>query len=489
MVDPALATKKLEMAQVAPGRYQAEFDVTRPGSYQLMFSQTKDTQLVGRQTRGLAVGYPDELRLRGVNNELLRSIAAASLGRFEPRAESVFDPPQVDCAAGSSVMALPGGGGRVILCAGCGLAANRPDPVISIPAAVLTFHACDLTVQSSDRADSIRYGPRLRHGLSALSVQKGAFAMSERILETLEPVRRRQLVLEMVRCSAIGLLAGSLAAMVMGVLRWQGSADLWTALAASALAGGPLIGALFGLLRGRSITLAAATVDRCYELKDRAVTAIDFLRRGEPTPLHVLQVADAQRHIASIDVRKVAPFRLPRSMPFALAATAVALGLMLWPQQPRVHARPSEPLDAVMNAAIEAEENLESLEETARKENDPKLKELVQKLNETIQEMKLPGVDTKEALAKLSEMQAAITASRRSSTSGWSTPRCSPWAKRWHRPSRSTGPARLSSRASTTWRPSSSRRPSPSSTATKPRRSRRSSPRPPRRWKRPAWPN
>ena len=60
-----------------------------------MFSQTRDTQLVGRQTRGLAVGYPDELRLRGVNNELLRSIAAASLGRFEPRAESVFDPPQV----------------------------------------------------------------------------------------------------------------------------------------------------------------------------------------------------------------------------------------------------------------------------------------------------------------------------------------------------------------------------------------------------------
>ena len=42
---------------------------TRPGqgSYQLMFSQTKDSQLVGRQTRGLAVGYPDELRLRPTN--------------------------------------------------------------------------------------------------------------------------------------------------------------------------------------------------------------------------------------------------------------------------------------------------------------------------------------------------------------------------------------------------------------------------------------
>ena len=64
----------------------------------------------------------------------------------------------------------------------------------------------------------------------------------------------------------------------------------------------------------------------------------------------------------------------------------------------------------MLAAALEAEESLEDLEEAAKKENDPKLKELVQKLNETIQEMKLPGVDTKEALAKLSEMQAAITA-------------------------------------------------------------------------------
>jgi Ca-activated chloride channel homolog len=93
LVDPGLATKKVEMGQVAPGRYQAEFDVTRPGSYQLMFSQTKETQVLGRQTRGLAVGYPDELRLRGVNHELLRSIAAAAEGRFEPTAESVFEVP------------------------------------------------------------------------------------------------------------------------------------------------------------------------------------------------------------------------------------------------------------------------------------------------------------------------------------------------------------------------------------------------------------
>jgi len=94
LVDPQLTTKKIEMVQVAPGRYQAEFDTTRSGSYQLMFSQTKDSQLVGRQSRGLAVGYPDELRLRPTNTELLRSIASASGGRFDVKPESVFDAPE-----------------------------------------------------------------------------------------------------------------------------------------------------------------------------------------------------------------------------------------------------------------------------------------------------------------------------------------------------------------------------------------------------------
>jgi hypothetical protein len=94
LVDPQLATKKIEMRQVAPGRYQAEFDTSRAGSYQLLFSQTRDAQLLGRQTRGLAVGYPDELRLRPVNAERLKAIAAAAGGRFDAPPESVFNPPE-----------------------------------------------------------------------------------------------------------------------------------------------------------------------------------------------------------------------------------------------------------------------------------------------------------------------------------------------------------------------------------------------------------
>jgi hypothetical protein len=94
MVDPHLATSKLEMVQVAPGRYQAEFDTTQPGAYQLMFSQTQESQLLGRQSRGLAVGYPDELRLRPTNSDLLRSVAAAAGGRFDITPGAVFAAPE-----------------------------------------------------------------------------------------------------------------------------------------------------------------------------------------------------------------------------------------------------------------------------------------------------------------------------------------------------------------------------------------------------------
>jgi Mg-chelatase subunit ChlD len=93
LIDPQLVTKALEMAQTAPGRYQAEFDAAQSGSYQLRFTQSRYGQVTGQQSRGLAVGYPDELRLRAVNTDVLKSIAAATAGRFDPTAESIFDPP------------------------------------------------------------------------------------------------------------------------------------------------------------------------------------------------------------------------------------------------------------------------------------------------------------------------------------------------------------------------------------------------------------
>jgi Ca-activated chloride channel homolog len=92
VIDPSLSTKKLEMIQTAPGRYVAEFETPLSGSYHMDFSQTLDGKLINHQSRGLMVGFPDELRLRPTNTEALRSIARVSGGRFDPSAESIFEP-------------------------------------------------------------------------------------------------------------------------------------------------------------------------------------------------------------------------------------------------------------------------------------------------------------------------------------------------------------------------------------------------------------
>lgn len=91
IIDPQLGQKKLELKQTAPGRYVAEFETPASGAYHLNLTQkTAGGTLLHQQTRGLIVGYPDELRLHPTNNELLKSLAESTGGRFDPKPEELF---------------------------------------------------------------------------------------------------------------------------------------------------------------------------------------------------------------------------------------------------------------------------------------------------------------------------------------------------------------------------------------------------------------
>jgi Ca-activated chloride channel family protein len=92
VIDAQLNKKSLTMSQTAPGRYQAEFATPEAGAYHMEFAQKKDGKLIYQQSRGLSVGYPDELRLRPTNTEHLKAIARVSGGTFDPPAESIFAP-------------------------------------------------------------------------------------------------------------------------------------------------------------------------------------------------------------------------------------------------------------------------------------------------------------------------------------------------------------------------------------------------------------
>lgn len=233
--------------------------------------------------------------------------------------------------------------------------------------------------------------------------------MKERIYRGLAPVRRRQLGQGVARAVIVGLLASSMVGIGLGLWRWQTATSIPPALVFTILLAGPLLGMLAALARRPSWLGVAVAVDARHGLKDRFATALDFLARPESSPLHALQIDDAARHLDRVEPRAVVPFRFPLLLPYAAAALAIALGVLAWPLTPRpVQARPAAPLPSVLGQAEQISEDLEQLDDLAKKERDQELEALVERLREKVEELKQPGVDVREAMAKISEMQAAI---------------------------------------------------------------------------------
>src|SRR5262249_11064016 len=94
LIDPQLGNLKLPMEQTAPGRYTATVETPNAGAYHLELSQKLSGQPLLQQSRGLVVGYPEELRLKPTDEELLRSLARASGGMYNPAPEEVFTSPE-----------------------------------------------------------------------------------------------------------------------------------------------------------------------------------------------------------------------------------------------------------------------------------------------------------------------------------------------------------------------------------------------------------
>lgn len=90
-IDPRLRREKSLLRQTAPGRYATDFETPRAGAYHLEVALKQNDQVIYRQSRGMMVGYSDELRIRPTNETLLRSIAEASGGTYALEPENVFD--------------------------------------------------------------------------------------------------------------------------------------------------------------------------------------------------------------------------------------------------------------------------------------------------------------------------------------------------------------------------------------------------------------
>lgn len=90
VIDPRLRKNRTVLSQSAPGRYATEFRTGPSGAYHMEMAVKQGGQVVYRQSRGLTVGYSDELRIRPTNEPLLKDIARHSGGAWDPSAEMVF---------------------------------------------------------------------------------------------------------------------------------------------------------------------------------------------------------------------------------------------------------------------------------------------------------------------------------------------------------------------------------------------------------------
>ncbi|MCA9041433.1 MAG: VWA domain-containing protein, partial [Planctomycetaceae bacterium] len=90
LINPLLKKENVKLDQIGPGKYKTSFDVLQPGAYHLELTQKQSGQVQFQQSRGMIVGYSDELRLKPTNTELLESLAQMSGGKYAPTVEEIF---------------------------------------------------------------------------------------------------------------------------------------------------------------------------------------------------------------------------------------------------------------------------------------------------------------------------------------------------------------------------------------------------------------
>jgi tetratricopeptide (TPR) repeat protein len=224
----------------------------------------------------------------------------------------------------------------------------------------------------------------------------------------LSPIRWRQRLQASLTAAVAGLLVTAVVGLGFGLWKFAaGQPAPWWATVGIVLAG-PLFGAAVGFFRRRAWHDAAAAVDARYALKDRTVTALEFLARPANDGFHDLQVSEALSRLQTVDARKVVPFALPRWTRWACLSAVAAVALLAWPFSPQELNANVERPPGIADAAAAIAQEIEHLKQMANEENREDLEELVAELEQDLEVLEKPETDVREALATISEMQAEL---------------------------------------------------------------------------------
>ncbi|HQX50345.1 MAG TPA: hypothetical protein PLR25_10580 [Planctomycetaceae bacterium] len=219
------------------------------------------------------------------------------------------------------------------------------------------------------------------------------------------------------QCVSAGLLAGGAIGTSAAVIRilTQGAFS-WMWVAACVLTP-VIVAASAAVVKGCSMQLAARTIDSQCGLKDRTQTALQFLASSSTNDaLRRLQVEDAELHLQAVDPVKVAPIRAPRFWGWGIMLTVMACVLTFLSGQPLRLQAAVETNSVVAAQAERVADGLEELKQFQNEQKDPELEKILEQIARQLQELKEPGLEPKEALAKLSEMEAALQEMQRQVT-------------------------------------------------------------------------
>ena len=233
------------------------------------------------------------------------------------------------------------------------------------------------------------------------------------IQQFVRAVRDRQQLQWTWNCSSIGLNISAVVACLLGVLRYASDGAVAWQWIVAVLVSGPAFGIVFSVLQYRSLRFAAVTIDRFAGLKDRIQTSLSFAS-SESVAAHggqsvrQLQIEDASNHLRSLQPKLIVPIRQSKWFPAAIATSLTALATLMFSNPASIVVADLTPSSAVIHSATQSELGLEELRAVQKENQDPELELLLQEMAKHIEELKTVGMDPKEALARLSEMETAL---------------------------------------------------------------------------------
>jgi len=230
------------------------------------------------------------------------------------------------------------------------------------------------------------------------------------IREQIRPIHVRQQQLWLWQWVSRGLLAGGVLGCMISLLRLALDGRIswvWVVVAIAV----PLVSSVAWAFSGwPTLHSVARQIDQIGNLKDRIQTALQFSSQSHIDPLQQLQIADAVARLRSLNPDDIVTLKRPGTWPWGIVTTVMAVLLALSGNSGATTAVAADADPVVAEQAAATAETLKELEAFQKEEKDPDLDRMLESMNRQIRELAAPGVIPKEAMAKLSEMEAELQA-------------------------------------------------------------------------------